>query len=44
MVLCAVIAFQLLLALAWMRIHCTPPYWDEAWYLYQGAAQYRALS
>ena len=43
-VLCAVIAFQLLLALVWMRIDRTPPYWDEAWYLYQGAAQHRALS
>jgi 4-amino-4-deoxy-L-arabinose transferase-like glycosyltransferase len=41
--LVAVIAFQVFLAILWIRIDKTPPYWDEAWYLYQGAVQYDAL-
>lgn len=34
-----VIAAQVVFAAAWIRIDRTPPYWDEAWYLYQGAVQ-----
>ncbi|MCB0106268.1 MAG: glycosyltransferase family 39 protein, partial [Caldilineaceae bacterium] len=40
----AVIAFQLALAGIWVILDQTPPYWDEAWYLYQGAVQYHTLS
>ncbi len=41
--LLGVIAFHLILAGYWIRTDATPPYWDEAWYLYQGAVQYDAL-
>ena len=39
----AIVAFHLILASIWIQIDETPPYWDEAWYLYQGAVQYEAL-
>ena len=38
-----VVAGQVLLAAAWVAVDRTPPYWDEAWYMYQGAAQLDAL-
>ncbi len=42
-ILAGFIVFQLAIAVAWMRFDATPPYWDEAWYLYQGAVQHDAL-
>lgn len=41
--LLSVIVFHLILAGSWIRVDSTPPYWDEASYLYQGARQYDAL-
>jgi len=41
--LVAAIVFQVAMALAWMRVDRLPPYWDEAAYLYNGAAQLDAL-
>jgi len=41
--LLSVIVFHLILAGSWIRVDSTPPYWDEADYLYQGARQYDAL-
>lgn len=37
------VLFQLAMALVWMRLDNTPPYWDEAWYLYQGVVQHDDL-
>ncbi len=42
-ILVGFVLFQLAFAIVWIRRDTTPPYWDEAWYAYQGAVQYDAL-
>jgi 4-amino-4-deoxy-L-arabinose transferase-like glycosyltransferase len=41
--LAAIAALQVLLAALWMYTDRTPPYWDEALYLHQGAVQLDTL-
>jgi 4-amino-4-deoxy-L-arabinose transferase-like glycosyltransferase len=41
--LALLVVFELILGIAWLRIDATPPYWDEAWYLHLGLAQWNAL-
>lgn len=41
--LAVVIVLHVILAVAWIRTDRTPPYWDEAWYLWQGATQLEHL-
>ena len=38
-----VVLFQLGLASAWIAVDRVPPYWDEAWYMFQGLYQYNSL-
>ncbi len=43
LLLAVVTTIQVMLAAAWIHVDRTPPYWDEAWYLYQSAVQLESL-